>query len=44
LVEQDPDIALDVVAGEPRQMALEAVMSTSMGFGGQNAALIFTPA
>ena len=44
LAEQDPDIALDVVAGEPRQMALEAVMSTSMGFGGQNAALIFTPA
>jgi 3-oxoacyl-[acyl-carrier-protein] synthase II len=44
LSEQDPEIVLDVVAGEPRQVALEAVMSTSMGFGGQNAALIFTPA
>ncbi|MFO7777230.1 MAG: beta-ketoacyl-[acyl-carrier-protein] synthase family protein [Nitriliruptoraceae bacterium] len=44
LTEQDPDIGLDVVAGEPRQVPLEAVMSTSMGFGGQNAALIFTPA
>lgn len=44
LIEQDPEIALDVVAGEPRRVELEAVMSTSMGFGGQNAALIFTPA
>ncbi|MFO7961830.1 MAG: beta-ketoacyl-[acyl-carrier-protein] synthase family protein, partial [Nitriliruptoraceae bacterium] len=44
LTEQDPQIALDVVAGEPRRAPLEAVMSTSMGFGGQNAALIFTPA
>ena len=44
LIEQDPEIALDVVAGEPRDVTLEAVMSTSMGFGGQNAALIFTPA
>lgn len=44
LVNQDPEIALDVVRGEPRNVALEAVLSTSMGFGGQNAALVFTPA
>ena len=44
LVEQDPEIDLDVVAGAPREVALEAVLSASMGFGGQNAALVFTPA
>jgi beta-ketoacyl-acyl-carrier-protein synthase II len=44
LVEQDPTIALDVVAGSPRSVVLEAVLSTSMGFGGQNAALVFTRA
>ena len=44
LVEQDPEIDLDVVAGAPRQVTLEAVLSASMGFGGQNAALVFTPA
>jgi beta-ketoacyl-acyl-carrier-protein synthase II len=44
LTTQDPDIALDVVAGAPRDVELDAVLSTSMGFGGQNAALVFTPA
>jgi beta-ketoacyl-acyl-carrier-protein synthase II len=44
LTNQDPDIHLDVVAGAPREVALQAVLSTSMGFGGQNAALVFTPA
>lgn len=44
LTEQDPDIHLDVVRGEPRQVDLDAVLSTSMGFGGQNAALLFTRA
>ena len=44
LVEQDPEIDLDVVAGAPREVALTAVLSASMGFGGQNAALVFTPA
>lgn len=44
LTTQDPDIDLDVVAGGPREVALDAVLSTSMGFGGQNAALVFTPA
>ena len=44
LTAQDPDIELDVVAGAPREVALEAVLSASMGFGGQNAALVLTPA
>ncbi len=44
LTNQDPEITLDVVAGEPRRVELTAVLSTSMGFGGQNAALVFTPA
>jgi beta-ketoacyl-acyl-carrier-protein synthase II len=44
LTTQDPDIALDVVTGAPRDVELDAVLSTSMGFGGQNAALVFTPA
>lgn len=43
LTNQDPEIVLDVVAGSPRKVELEAVLSTSMGFGGQNAALVFTP-
>jgi beta-ketoacyl-acyl-carrier-protein synthase II len=43
LEQQDPAIALDVVAGEPRELELQAVLSTSMGFGGQNAALVLTP-
>jgi 3-oxoacyl-[acyl-carrier-protein] synthase II len=42
LVNQDPAIVLDVVSGAPRAAELEAVLSTSMGFGGQNAALVFT--
>ncbi|MFA9430493.1 beta-ketoacyl synthase [Egicoccus sp. AB-alg2] len=44
LTTQDPDIALDVVAGEPRAVTFEAALSTSMGFGGQNAALVLTRA
>ena len=44
LVNQDPEIELDVVSGSPREVSLQAVLSTSMGFGGQNAALVFTPA
>jgi 3-oxoacyl-[acyl-carrier-protein] synthase II len=42
LTTQDPEIALDVVHGTPRGVALDAVLSTSMGFGGQNAALVLT--
>ncbi len=42
LVNQDPEIALDVVSGSPREQDVAAVLSTSMGFGGQNAALLLT--
>jgi beta-ketoacyl-acyl-carrier-protein synthase II len=41
LTNQDPEIELDVVTGEPREVEIDAVLSTSMGFGGQNAALVF---
>lgn len=44
LATQDPEINLDVVTNEARSMAVDAVLSTSMGFGGQNAALVFTRA
>jgi beta-ketoacyl-acyl-carrier-protein synthase II len=44
LAAQDPEVALDVVAGEPRPVTVDAVLSTSMGFGGQNAALVLVPA
>ncbi len=44
LTEQDPDIHLDVVKDAPREVEVDAVLSTSMGFGGQNAALVFTRA
>jgi 3-oxoacyl-[acyl-carrier-protein] synthase II len=44
LTVQDPDIALDVVHGAPRAVDLDAVMSVSMGFGGQNAALVLARA
>ena len=44
LTRQDPAIELDVVSGEPRSIELDAVISASMGFGGQNAALVLTRA
>jgi len=44
LTVQDPDIELDVVHGTPRKVGLQAVISASMGFGGQNAALVLIPA
>ncbi|MDH6129715.1 beta-ketoacyl-[acyl-carrier-protein] synthase family protein [Kitasatospora sp. GP82] len=37
----DPEIDLDIVSGDPRPSSLNAAMSTSFGFGGQNAALLF---
>ncbi|WP_030017630.1 beta-ketoacyl-[acyl-carrier-protein] synthase family protein [Streptomyces monomycini] len=40
----DPRITLDIVAGTPRSHGMEAVLSNSFGFGGQNAALVFTRA
>ncbi|GIE91362.1 beta-ketoacyl-[acyl-carrier-protein] synthase family protein [Actinoplanes regularis] len=40
----DPAIDLDVVTGRPRQVNRAPAVSTSFGFGGQNAALVFSPA
>jgi 3-oxoacyl-[acyl-carrier-protein] synthase II len=37
----DPELTLDFVPGEGRFLRVEAVMSTSFGFGGTNNALIF---
>ncbi|HEX2040124.1 MAG TPA: beta-ketoacyl-ACP synthase II [Acidimicrobiales bacterium] len=36
----DPEIALDVVAGEAREVAPKPVLSNSFGFGGHNATLV----
>lgn len=38
----DPEIDLDVVAKAPRETTVDAVMSNSFAFGGQNAVLIVT--
>ena len=37
----DPAIELDVVHGEARTIAMRTILSTSSGFGGTNAALLF---
>ncbi|MEV6024658.1 beta-ketoacyl-[acyl-carrier-protein] synthase family protein [Streptomyces sp. NPDC052036] len=41
LVELDPQIRLDVVAGSPRQVELTYALSNSAGFGGHNVSLLF---
>jgi 3-oxoacyl-[acyl-carrier-protein] synthase II len=38
--EADPECALDIVAGVPRAAAVRMSLSTSLGFGGCNAALV----
>ncbi|TQN32434.1 3-oxoacyl-[acyl-carrier-protein] synthase II [Haloactinospora alba] len=40
----DPEIGLDVVTKAPRLASIRTVLSTSVGFGGQNAALLLTSA
>lgn len=40
----DPGVELDVVAGEPRKVELDAAICDSFGFGGHNAAVAFTRA
>jgi 3-oxoacyl-[acyl-carrier-protein] synthase II len=37
------DIALDIVAGTPREIGAKPVVSNSFGFGGHNASLVLTP-
>jgi 3-oxoacyl-[acyl-carrier-protein] synthase II len=44
LENQDDEVQLDVVRGEPRQVALQAALSDSFGFGGHNVTLAFTSA
>ena len=41
---QDPQVEIDVVAKAPREQRVNAAMSDSFGFGGQNAVLIVTSA
>ena len=40
----EPDMDLDVVAGEPRPLAPGPALTNSFGFGGHNACLVVTPA
>src|SRR6201991_1615811 len=40
----DPGVELDVVTGEPRKVDLTAAVCDSFGFGGHNAAVVFTKA
>ena len=42
LEHKDPEVTLEVVSGEARKQAMDAVLSNSFGFGGQNVSLIFT--
>ena len=39
-VNPDPTIVLDVVPNEKRDQQVQAVLSNSFGFGGQNASLV----
>ena len=43
LEEIDPDCRLDHVLGSPREAAVPAALSLSMGFGGNNACLVLKP-
>ncbi len=40
----DPEAGLDLIAGLPRQMPVPATLANAFGFGGHNAALLFTAA
>src|SRR5699024_5765048 len=42
LEQLDPQVELDVVAGQPRKGTFPAAISNSFGFGGHNTALLFT--
>ncbi len=41
LENQDPDIDLDVVHGEPRYAQIDFALNNSFGFGGHNVAIAF---
>ena len=43
LTEQDPEITIDVVTGEPRSWDPAAALSNSFGFGGHNGTLVMGP-
>jgi 3-oxoacyl-[acyl-carrier-protein] synthase II len=40
--ETDADCGVDVVANEPREASLRAAVSTSLGFGGNDSAIVMT--
>ncbi|MEW1866408.1 beta-ketoacyl-[acyl-carrier-protein] synthase family protein [Streptomyces sp. NPDC088194] len=42
LTRLDPEVEIDVVGGAPRSAPIDVAVSTSMGFGGHNAALVLT--
>jgi 3-oxoacyl-[acyl-carrier-protein] synthase II len=44
LTQLDPEIRLDVVAGEPRPWEPGPILSNSFGFGGHNGCLVLIPA
>ncbi|MFD9333144.1 beta-ketoacyl-[acyl-carrier-protein] synthase family protein [Streptomyces sp. NPDC060028] len=41
LAQQDTGYEMDIVTARPRPVAMDLALSTSCGFGGQNAALVF---
>lgn len=43
LTEQDPEILIDVVTGDPRSWAPGPALSNSFGFGGHNGTLVMAP-
>ncbi|HAT2828852.1 TPA: beta-ketoacyl-[acyl-carrier-protein] synthase family protein [Klebsiella oxytoca] len=42
LINQDPDIRLDIVSGIPRYVDIQHALKLSMGFGGHNSAIIIS--
>ena len=42
LVEQDPNIKLNLIVGEPLKRTFNNVLSTSLGFWGNHACIIFS--